>query len=116
MIRKTGHPEDYEFGIGELNGLGYSFLRLGKTREAIEVFRLNVEAYPKSWIVYDSLAEADLASGEKASAIENYRHSLELNPQNQGAQDALKRLGNPSLSIFKLFPRLPPIGLIGPRN
>jgi len=30
----------------------------GKTDDAIQVFRLNVEEYPKAWNPYDSLGEA----------------------------------------------------------
>lgn len=64
----------------------------GKTKEAIEVFRLNVAAFPKSWNVYDSLGEAYMDGGEKKLAILNYEGSLELNPSNTGAAEALKKL------------------------
>ena len=76
----------------EFNNLGYEFLASGDTQGAIEVFKLNVEAYPKSWNVYDSLGEAYMKAGQKAPAIENYEKSLKLNPQNRGGEAALVQL------------------------
>jgi len=66
----------------EFNELGYRFMQTGKMGEALEIFKLNVELYPKSANVYDSLGEAYFKKGEKEKAIENYRKSLELNPKN----------------------------------
>jgi len=73
----------------QLNNMGYEYLGRHDVNRAIEVFKLNVEAYPQSWNVYDSLGEAYLASGDRALAKENYRRSLELNPKNQTARDVL---------------------------
>lgn len=58
--------------------------------EAIAIFKLNVEAFPNSSNVYDSLGEAYMAADDKALAIQNYGRSLQLNPDNQGAREALK--------------------------
>jgi tetratricopeptide (TPR) repeat protein len=79
-------------GEGELNSLGYRLLRKQQVREAIEVFKLNVEAYPNSANVYDSLAEAYMANGDKDLALENYKRSLQLNPQNANAAQKLDLL------------------------
>jgi CubicO group peptidase (beta-lactamase class C family) len=79
---KEESPSDYGLGQGELNQLGYSLLAGGRVDDAITIFNLNVEAFPQSWNVYDSLAEAYAAKGEKALAIKNYAHSIELNPEN----------------------------------
>jgi Flp pilus assembly protein TadD len=59
-------------------------------------FKLNVEFNPKSWNAYDSLAEAYMQAGEKELAIANYKKSLELNPGNTNATDALKKLSGGS--------------------
>lgn len=77
-----------------INSLGYRLLNEGKVREAIAVFRLNVESYPDSPNVYDSLADAYLAIGDKKSALENYRKELELDPTNGNAANAIRRLEN----------------------
>ena len=77
----------------ETNVLAYRLLQQGQVDEAIEVFRLNVESYPRSWNVYDSLAEGYKVRGDRERAIEYYRKSLELNPGNLGAMSQLKELG-----------------------
>jgi CubicO group peptidase (beta-lactamase class C family) len=74
---------------------GYFLLRTGDVAQAIAVFKRNVEYFPDSYNVYDSLAEAYVANGEPELAIENYRRSLQLNPDNQNAVDMLRRLGTP---------------------
>ena len=63
-----------------------------KTKEAIEVFKLDVDEYPKSWNVYDSLGEAYMKNGDKELAIQNYEKSIELNPDNENGKMMLKRL------------------------
>ena len=75
-----------------LNAVGYDFLRDGKTDEAIRLFQRNVEEYPESANVWDSLGEAYAAAGKKDLAIENYEKSLELDPKNENAKERLKKL------------------------
>lgn len=76
-----------------LNEQGYVYLRQGDVERAIEIFKRNVEYFPESWNVYDSLAEAYEQAGDRERAIEHYRRSLELNPDNMGAVRGLERLG-----------------------
>jgi amidohydrolase family protein len=85
----------YDFGEDELNVLGYRLLAMKKPSEAIEILKVNVEAYPKSWNVYDSLAEAYMGQGARALAIANYQRSLELNRANQNAAAQLAKLRQP---------------------
>jgi pimeloyl-ACP methyl ester carboxylesterase len=81
------------FSEAALNALGYKFLYERKQPEdAIVIFQLNVEAYPASANVYDSLAEAYLTQGRKDLADRNYRKSLELNPRNGNATQMLARM------------------------
>jgi tetratricopeptide (TPR) repeat protein len=75
-----------------INSLGYRLLGEGKTAAAITVFKINVQAYPASPNVYDSLAEAYLAVSDKKAAIESYKKVLELDPQNANAANAIRRL------------------------
>ncbi|MFZ0803211.1 MAG: tetratricopeptide repeat protein [Terriglobales bacterium] len=72
--------------------MGYRLIGAHKFEQAIRIFQLNVEAYPQSGNVYDSLGEAYLDDGNKPQAIVNYRRSLALNPKNRGAADLLRRL------------------------
>jgi CubicO group peptidase (beta-lactamase class C family) len=86
------HPRTFKVNEGGINSLGYSYLRSKRVREAVEIFKLNVEVFPASPNVYDSLGEAYAENGDKELAIQNYRKSLELNPANANAAEMLKRL------------------------
>ena len=85
-------PDDYFFNEGSFNALGYQFLNEEKYKEAIVIFQLNVETYPDSWNVYDSLAEAFMKKGDKDLAIKYYNKSLELNPHNENGRRMLEQL------------------------
>lgn len=76
----------------ELNNLGYQFLGMSKATEAIEIFKLNVEANPESFNVYDSLGEGYMTMGNDSLAIQNYKKSLELNSRNTNAELMIKRI------------------------
>jgi CubicO group peptidase (beta-lactamase class C family) len=84
---------DYDLDESDMNAMGYKLLQSEKSDEAIAVFKLNVEAFPKSFNVYDSYAEALLTQGDKERAIRNYKKSVEMNPNNQNGIDYLKKLG-----------------------
>jgi tetratricopeptide (TPR) repeat protein len=64
--------------------------------QALEVFKLNVDAYPKSWNVYDSLGEAYMKAGKKDLAILNYEKSVALNPKNVNGAAIVKKLKEPN--------------------
>ena len=91
---RVTRPEELPFEEGTLNDLGYRLLGMGRIRDAIRVLELNVEAYPTSSNVYDSLGEACLMAGDRTSAVRNYRRSLELNPENRNAVRMLEQLGH----------------------
>lgn len=78
----------------DLNNLGYNLLKKNKNDDAITIFKMNVTLFPNSDNVYDSLGEAYLVSGDSLQAYNNYRRTLELNPENHQARkfvDAYKR-------------------------
>ena len=80
------------FGEQEMNLIGYNYLENKKYEDAIEIFKLNVIAYPNSGNVYDSLGEAYMKNNNKELAIKNYERSLKLDPTNKNAEEMLKRL------------------------
>ena len=90
-LKASADPDLYT-GESVINGFGYQLMRRKQMNEAIEVFKLNVEAYPNSSNVYDSLGEAYLITGNNEKAIENYKKSLELDPTSENAKTMLKRL------------------------
>lgn len=82
----------YDFSEGELNTLGYQLLAKERTKDAIEIFKLNVEMFPAAANPYDSLGEAYLKDGNKEQALAAYKKAVELNPANAGAALAVRRL------------------------
>jgi len=78
----------------QLNTYGYQLMGEGKSKEATEIFQLNVKRYPDSWNVYDSLGEALLNAGDKKGASSNYKTALAKAPDNQKQriEDILKKL------------------------
>ena len=75
-----------------MNGIGYSFMRKKQYEDAIKIFKLNVEAYPDAFNVYDSLGEAYMENGDTELAIKNYEKSIELNPDNENGKKMLEKL------------------------
>lgn len=92
MELKATSAHTYNFDEPELNSLGYQLLRKHRFAEAIRIFQLNIEAYPQSANVYDSLGEAYADAGDKPDAIVFYRKSLAINPKNTGAARMLQTL------------------------
>ncbi len=83
----------YDVSESAINQLGYFLLRRQRTPDAVEVFRLNTDAFPRSANAYDSLGEALLAAGDTVQGVASYRRSLELNPGNTNAAEVLRRVG-----------------------
>ena len=71
---------------------GYELIDAKKPKQAIDVFRLWSLTFPRSAKAFDSLGEAYLEAGDRPKAIENYRKSLALDPDNGYASSVLKRL------------------------
>jgi len=92
---RAAAPATYNFDEEELNTLGYQLLHANKFKDAIRIFQLNVEAYPQSSNVYDSLGEAYMDDGEKSQAIANYEKSFLINPQNGNGVLMLQKLNAP---------------------
>jgi tetratricopeptide (TPR) repeat protein len=60
--------------------------------EAEIILRFNLERYPDSWNVYDSMGELQLKMGNMGIAEGLYVKSLDLNPDNISAKNALRKL------------------------
>ena len=96
---KAENAAIYDFSEGELNTLGYQLLGMKRTKDAIEIFKLNVEMFPKSANPYDSLGEAYLADNQKDLALANYKKAVELDPVNANAVQIVNRLEGREIKI-----------------
>jgi uncharacterized protein len=61
-----------------VNLLGYWAIYLKRFVEAIYLFKLNVNNYPTSSDVYDSLGDCYAAKGDKLNAIDSYKKALSI--------------------------------------
>jgi len=93
--QKKNQTASFAMDEMQVNRLGYALLGGKRVKEAIEIFKMNVEDYPGSSNTYDSLGEAYMIVGEKDLAIKNYEKSVELNPKNDGGIETLKKLRAP---------------------
>jgi len=89
---RESRPDFAQYAERVLNEFGYELLGMKKNMDAIAIFKINVEAFPEAWNVYDSLGEAYKINGDKELAIKNYKKSIELNPQNSNGKNMLKQL------------------------
>ena len=90
---KKAQGDELDFSEGQLNNLGYHYMAKGELEKAIAVFKLNIEAFPYAYNVYDSYGEALLETGNREEAVENYKYSVKLNPNNENGIKVLKGLG-----------------------
>ncbi|QNK64420.1 serine hydrolase [Pedobacter sp. PAMC26386] len=90
---KKDHNEEYNFdGDATLNEIGYNYLRKNKLTDAILIFTYNTKQFPESGNVFDSLGEAYYKQGNKELALLNYKHALELDPENEAAKKIIEEL------------------------
>ena len=74
-----------------MNQVGYQLIGQGNMEEAVAAFKLNVERYPGSANVYDSLGEAYERSGKLDLALPNYEKALALGVQTN----------DPNVNVFR---------------
>jgi dienelactone hydrolase len=87
-------PSAFLFPEFVMNQACYERLQAGKTKEAIALFTLNVEAYPQSANARDSLGDGYLADGQSDLALAAARKSLELLPgdkANEQVKQAIRK-------------------------
>jgi tetratricopeptide (TPR) repeat protein len=101
-------PHAVLFSEGIVNYLGYECMQDYDTKEAVEILKLNVSAYPDSPNAYDSLADAYLADGQKGLALQCAKKALALLSQDtrdpedrrkaikESAEGKIKQLGGNS--------------------
>ena len=78
-----------------VNQVGYRMLQSRNKSDkskALSFFLLNTENFPNSYNAFDSLAEAYEELGDKSNAIDNYKKSLSLNPNNKNATMKIESL------------------------
>ena len=88
---------------GDINWLGYTYLRAEMYADALALFQWNTEAFPNSWNTYDSMGDGLLAVGDTTQAVLYYTQSLALNPNNAHGIGVLNALGYATKDIVPLI-------------
>lgn len=89
LSSRLGYPVQVPEAL--LNQVGYQLLAENNMDEAVTAFKLNVERFPASANVYDSLAEAYERGGKLDLALSNY----------QKAHEVGVRTNDPNTPLFK---------------
>jgi uncharacterized protein len=82
----TTPPESF------INQLGYTLMSVKQYDRAYDLLKRNIETYPTSPNVYDSMGELLMNKGDTINAIQNYEKSLKLNPNNENAKTQVKKM------------------------
>jgi len=94
---KADDPDGYTFeNEDQLTMYGYGFLWSDDPKSALVIFNLIAEQFPESANAYDSIGEAYFALGEKDLALDNYKKSLAMNPDNYNAEDFIELILYPN--------------------
>lgn len=82
----------FDFSEPGLNNLGYSLLSSKRPVEALAVFQMMVELFPKSVNALDSMADGLLANNKKVEARKTYQAILAIDPYHVNARAMLSQL------------------------
>jgi predicted alpha/beta superfamily hydrolase len=86
MGYKVSPPESF------MNWLGYLFIMEKQYDKAYRLLKINIDNYPASANVYDTMGELLLLKGDTVASIESYEKSLKFNPGNENARNIIKKL------------------------
>jgi tetratricopeptide (TPR) repeat protein len=90
LIRKVYPPQVVsEAGI---NHIGEILLRAQKKKEAVSLLRLNARDHPESTLAAVNLADMESTTGDKESAIRDYKLALKLDKNNEHARERITAL------------------------
>jgi hypothetical protein len=79
-----------------VNMYAYSFIWMKQYQKASGLLKMNIDNFPNSSNVYNSMGDLLILTGDTTGAIENYEKSLKLNPQNGNAKNIIKNFNDKS--------------------
>ena len=81
-----GSVANFEGAESGLNTLGCYLSTHSRLNDALALFKLNTEMFPKSANTFDSYAETLLKAGQKKAVLEKYGKVLSIDPGNANAK------------------------------
>jgi len=88
---KGQNPDHVFFQEAPFNALGYQYLQRNQVDDAVTIFRMNTEAYPRSCNVWDSYADGLTAQGDSVKVRESMMKALEVMPADSVIDAQTKR-------------------------
>jgi len=92
LRRFRSEPNRYFVLHLEIDTYAYRLMNSGRLDDALKIFTVLAEYFPKDWQSFDSLGEVQLKLGQTTPAAQSFRKSLALDPNNQNAIEKLKTL------------------------
>jgi polyisoprenoid-binding protein YceI len=90
-LRAT-HSSRFDFGADQLDGLGRQLAEQGNISDALALLALNVEMYPRTSSVLESLGETQLLADDASGALATYRRALAISPTSTSAREMIRHL------------------------
>ena len=90
-LRDLKQKGNYRFREVDYNVSGYRLMNIKKMPEAIRMFQLGIQHYPKAANLYDSLGEAYLNNQEWDKATQQYQKALEINRLSSSPSEDLEK-------------------------
>lgn len=89
---KQTQADKYDFREHLLDELGWDLVENKKNNEAVEIFKLNIESFPKSPNAFDSLGEVYFLNKNYDLALVNFKIFLKLDPQSDHAKEMIEKI------------------------
>ncbi len=86
------NPDAFKDAEWNVDQIGRALAQRGKSAEALAIFTLEAELFPKSASAHTALGAGYEATGDKASARSHYERALQLDPRESRAMERLRRL------------------------
>ncbi|WP_055667319.1 serine hydrolase domain-containing protein [Desnuesiella massiliensis] len=83
---KEAALEAYYVNADSFYYIAYELLERKKIKEAIELLKISIMLFPEKSGLYHALGDMYLESGHKELALDSYRKSVELNPDNMNGK------------------------------
>jgi tetratricopeptide (TPR) repeat protein len=82
----------FDFGEWEVNTLAERLEKEGRVNDAIAIYEMNREFYPRSLAIVSTLGRLYETASDTTAAIRLYERLLELNPESPRAKERLNAL------------------------
>jgi tetratricopeptide (TPR) repeat protein len=92
LRERSGMSGTYDFGEWEMNTLAERLTRDERPRDAIAIYKVNLEFFPTSIAILGRLGQLHEGEGDIEAAIGYYEKVLEINPNQRGAAERLAEL------------------------